>query len=402
MSRRLILSAAPAILSGAPRTWSEVEKLLASGNVKGKLAKADLPTPALIVDLDMLESNITKMASYLKAQGRAFRPHAKTHKCAEIAHRCLKAGAVGACAAKIGEAEVLSDKGVGGLLLTTAMVGQHRIERAVRLATKRPDTIFVVDNAQNASDMNVAARVAGKKLRVAVDLNVSNRTGITPGEPAVGLVEHITKLANLQFAGIQSYAGSTAHIHGFEARKKGSEEAMGRAVETRRMLEKKGIACTWLSGGSTGTYNIDSHIDGVTEIQPGSFLFMDIEYNRIGGKDTGEIYKDFQNSLKVLATVYSKPTDDFVIVDAGLKAFATDKPFTPEARELPGVKYTFSGDEHGKLDLRTAAKPVNLGDRVELVVPHCDPNVNLYDKMIAVRGEQVEAIWTIDARGKLQ
>lgn len=402
MSRRLILTAAPAILTGAPRTWSEVEKLLASGNVKGKLAKADLPTPALLVDLDMLESNITKMTTYLKAQGRAFRPHAKTHKCAEIAHRCLKAGAVGACAAKIGEAEVLSDKGVGGLLLTTAMVGQHRIERAVRLAGKRPDTIFVVDNAQNANDMNAAAKAAGRKLRVAVDLNVSNRTGITPGEPAVGLVEHMTKLSNLQFAGIQSYAGFAAHINGFEARKKGSEEAMGRAVETRRMLEKKGIACNWLSGGSTGTYNIDSHIDGVTEIQPGSFLFMDIEYNRIGGKDTGEIYKDFQNSLKVLATVYSKPTDDFVIVDAGLKAFATDKPFTPEARDLPGVKYTFSGDEHGKLDLRASAKPVNLGDRVELVVPHCDPNVNLYDKMIAVRGEQVEAIWTIDARGKLQ
>jgi len=402
MSRRLILSAAPAILTGAPRTWSEVEKLLASGNVKGKLAKADLPTPALIVDLDMLESNLTKMASYLKAQGRAFRPHAKSHKCAEIAHRCLKAGAVGACAAKIGEAEVLSDKGVGGLLLTTAMVGKHRIERAVRLASKRPDTIFSVDNVQNASDLNDAARVAGKKLRVAVDLNVSNRTGITPGEPAVGLVEQMTKLSNLQFAGIQSYAGFAAHIHGFEARKKGSEEAMGRAVETRRMLEKKGIACNWLSGGSTGTYNIDSHIDGVTEIQPGSFLFMDIEYNRIGGKDTGEVYKDFQNSLKVLATVYSKPTDEFVIIDAGLKAFATDKPFAPEARDLPGVKYGYAGDEHGKLDLRSATKAVNLGDRVELVVPHCDPNVNLYDKMIAVRGEQVEAIWTIDARGKLQ
>jgi len=402
VSRRLILAGAPAILTGAPRTWQEVEKILASGNVKGKLAKEDLPTPALIVDLDGLESNIAKMSGYLKAQGRGFRPHAKTHKCAEIARRCIAAGAVGACAAKIGEAEVLAARGIRGLLLTTAMVGKYRIERAVRLSTKQPDTIFSVDNAQNVTDLNDAAKAAGRKVKVAVDLAVSGRTGITPGEAAVGLVEHMVKQSNLEFQGIQAYAGHCAHIIGFANRKKGSEEAMGRAVETRRMLEKKGIACNWLSGGSTGTYNIDSHIDGITEIQPGSFLFMDIDYNRIGGKDTGEVYSDFKNSLTVLATAYSKPTDEFVVLDAGLKAFSTDKRFPPEARELPGTIYSFGGDEHGKLDLKNAAKKVNLGDRVELVIPHCDPSVNLYDKMIAVRGQQVEAIWAVDARGKLQ
>jgi len=402
VTRRILLSTAPAVLAGAPRTWAEVEKILASGNVKGKLLKEDLPTPSLVVDLDALESNISTMTGYLKQQGRAFRPHAKTHKCAEIAHRCLKAGAVGACAAKIGEAEVLADRGVGGLLLTTAMVGRYRIERAVRLAARKPDTIFVVDNAQNTTDLNEAARAAGKKINVAVDLAVAGRTGITPGEPAAGLVEHIVKQPNLKFKGIQAYAGHCAHILGFENRKKGSEEAMGKAVETRRILEKKGIECSWLSGGSTGTYNIDSHIDGITEIQPGSFLFMDIDYNRIGSKDGGEFYGDFKNSLTVLATAYSKPSDDFVILDAGLKAFSTDKPFPPEARALKGTKFSFGGDEHGKLDLRGAAKKVNLGDRVELVIPHCDPSVNLYDKMIAVRGQQVEAIWAVDARGKVQ
>lgn len=402
VTRRLVLAAAPAVLTGASRPWSEVEKILASGNVKGKLSKEDLPTPSLVVDLDGLESNIARMASYLKAQGRGFRPHAKTHKCAEIARRCMAAGAVGACAAKIGEAEVLAARGIKGLLLTTAMVGKYRIERAVRLSAKQPDTIFSVDNAQNVSDLNEAARVTGRRVRVAVDLAVSGRTGITPGAPAVGLVEHIVKQSNLDFQGIQAYAGHCAHIVGFENRKKGSEEAMGRAVETRRMLERKGIACGWLSGGSTGTYNIDSHIDGVTEIQPGSFLFMDIDYNRIGGKETGAVYSDFKNTLTVLATAYSKPSDDFVILDAGLKAFATDRPFPPEARGVAGSKYTFSGDEHGKLDLREVAAKVNLGDRVELVIPHCDPSVNLYDKLIVVRGEQVEAIWTVDGRGKGQ
>jgi D-serine deaminase-like pyridoxal phosphate-dependent protein len=401
LSRRLILAGAPAILMGAPRSWSEVEKILASGNVKGRLSKDELPTPSLIVDLDALESNIAKMAGYLKAQGRGFRPHAKTHKCVEIARRCIQAGAVGACAAKMGEAEVLAAKGIGGLLLTTAMVGKYRIERAIRLATKQPDTILIVDNAQNTTDFNDAAKAANRKLNIAIDLAVSSRTGITPGEPAVALAEHIVKQSHLRFAGLQSYAGHCAHIMGFENRKKGSEEAMGKAVETRRMLEKKGIACNWLSGGSTGTYNIDSHIDGVTEIQPGSFLFMDVDYNRIGGKDTGAVYRDFKNSLTVLSTVYSKPSDDFCILDAGLKAFSTDKPFPPEAVNLEGVKFSFAGDEHGKLDLRSAAKTVNLGDRVELIIPHCDPSVNLYDKMIAVRGQQVEAVWPVDARGRL-
>lgn len=369
---------------------------------KINLTRPELPTPALLLDLDAFNANVEKMAAHLKKQGRAFRPHGKTHKCTEIARRLIRAGAVGACAAKISEAEVLADGGVTGLLLTSAMIGRNRIERAIRLAKRRPDTIFSVDDARNARDLSDAAGAARLKLNLAIDLLVGNRTGIEPGEPAAELARQIAKLPNVKLAGLQAYSGNSSHVTGFEARKRFSQQAMARAVETRSLIEKSGIACPWLSGGSTGTYNIDSEIDGVTEIQPGSFMFMDVDYNRIGGVD-GPVYRDFRNSLTVLSTVISKPSKEAAIVDAGLKAFSTDKPFPPEARALAGVTYAWAGDEHGKL---TAANkgpvPVELGDRIEFIIPHCDPTVNLYDSIFVMKGDAVEAVWPITARGKSQ
>jgi D-serine deaminase-like pyridoxal phosphate-dependent protein len=190
-------------------------------------------------------------------------------------------------------------------------------------------------------------------------------------------------------------------VVGFDARRKHSIESMQRAVETRRLFESKGIACPLLTGGSTGTYNIDSEIEGITELQPGSFIFMDLDYNRIGGQD-GPVYRDFQNALTVLTTVISKPAPEFAIVDGGFKAFSTDRPFTPECKTIPGATYGWAGDEHGKINLAQAAGGVNVGDRLEFVIPHCDPSVNLYDRLFCLRGDSVEAAWRIAARGMSQ
>lgn len=404
LGRRTLLGVGLAtVMHGKTRPWREIEGMLRTGVVPGKLHKDELPTPALCVDLDGLEANIAKMAAHAKAAGKALRPHGKTHKCSTIARLTIKAGAVGACAAKIGEAEVFAAKGIRGLLLTSSLVGAHRIERALALAKLAPDTIFCVDNAAVAQQMDDAAGAARRKLRVALDLNVGRRSGCSP-EMAVGLAEQVSASRNLVLQGIQAYAGHASHVIGFAARKAASQEAMGLAVAARERIQAKGIACNWLSGGSTGTYNIDSENPGITELQPGSYMFMDVDYNRIGGQE-GAVYEDFRNALTVVSTVYSKPSDTKVILDAGLKSFATDRKFGPEVvgvnnRELRNVPYAFSGDEHGALDLTGLSTAINLGDRVELVIPHCDPTVNLYDRIFATRGGYVEAVWQVDARGR--
>lgn len=395
------MTAAPAVMMGATRSWSEVDRILSSGNIKGKLSKDEVPTPALLLDLDLFESNAARMSAHAKSTGRALRPHAKTHKSADIAKYLIQQGAVGACAAKISEAEALANEGVTGFLITGAMVGQWRIERAIALSRKRPETIYIVDNAQNAKDLNEAALAGKIKLNIAIDLLVGRRNGIQPGAPAIALAETVTQLPGLRLAGLQAYSGHSSHVKGFEARKKMSQEMMGMAVDTRRALEQKGIPCPWLSGGSTGTYNIDSQIEGVTELQPGSYLFMDQGYNSIGGSDGNEKYSDFANSLTVVTSVYSKPSDDTAIVDGGLKTFATDSGGVPQSISHPQVTYAWGGDEHGRLDLTRAQKAVNLGDRVEFLVPHCDPTVNLHNRIVCHRKGQVEAVWKVTARGML-
>lgn len=362
--------------------------------------RGDVPTPALLLDLDAFEDNIAKMASHLKARGKAFRPHGKTHKCPEVARALIQAGAIGCCAARLSEAEVFADSDIPGLLITTAVIGRDKIGRAVALAAKAPDTIFVVDDPQNVRDINDAAGTRdGEGINLAVDL-FFGRTGIEPGPPALELAQLIDSLAHVRFVGLQSYDGQAAHTTPFEARSARTSSTMSKAVETRALIERAGIACRLVTGGSTGTYRFDSENPGMTELQPGSFVFMDMEYGQIGGPD-GPEYRDFRNSLTVVTTVVSRPAG-FAIVDGGYKAFATDRPFTPRPVGIAGATYGWAGDEHGRLDLSQAARDLKVGDRVEFVPPHIDPTVNLYDSIHALRGDRVEAVWPIAARGKSQ
>ena len=361
--------------------------------------RGDVPTPALLLDLDAFEDNIAKMAAHLKARGKAFRPHGKTHKCPEVARALLRAGAIGCCAARLSEAEVFADFGIPGLLITTAVIGKDKIARAIALANRAPDTMFVVDDPQNVRDLNDAAGKRATPVKLLIDL-FFGRTGIAPGQPAVELAQLIESLPNVTFAGLQSYDGAAAHTTPFDARSARTASTMAKAVETKAMLERAGIACPLVTGGSTGTYRFDSENPGMTELQPGSFVFMDMEYGTIGGPD-GPEYRDFRNSLTVVTTVVSRPAH-LAIVDGGYKAFSTDRPFTPRPVGLHGVAYAWAGDEHGRLDLTNAAHDLKVGDRVEFIPPHIDPTVNLYDSIYALRGDRVEAIWPIAARGKSQ
>jgi D-serine deaminase-like pyridoxal phosphate-dependent protein len=362
-------------------------------------SRGDIPTPALLLDLDAFEDNINKMASHVKSRGKAFRPHGKTHKCPEVAKALIKAGAIGCCAARLSEAEVFAGSGIPGLLITTAVIGQHKIARAVALANKSPDTIFVVDDRQNVRDINDAAGKRSQPVNLAVDL-FFGRTGIAPGQPALELAQLIDSLPNVTFVGLQSYDGAAAHTTPFDARSARTKMTMAKAVETRSMIERSGIACPLVTGGSTGTYRFDAENPGITELQPGSFVFMDMEYGTIGGPDGSE-YRDFKNALTVVTTVVSRPPG-MAIVDGGYKAFSTDRPFTPKAVGIEGVVYGWAGDEHGRLDVSNASRDLKLGDRVEFIPPHIDPTVNLYDSIHALRGDRVEAVWPIAARGKSQ
>jgi D-serine deaminase-like pyridoxal phosphate-dependent protein len=362
-------------------------------------ARHDIPTPALLLDLDRFESNVSRMASYLRARGKAFRPHGKTHKCPEIARRMVAAGAVGSCTARLSEAEVFAAHGIRGLLVTTAVIGAAKIERAVALASAAPDTIFVVESDRHVHDLAAAAEQHGVEFNLAVDLYFG-RTGVSPGAPALDLARAVTRQRHVRFAGLQAYDGAAAHTTPFDARRARTTGNMKQAVETCRLIEREGIPCPLVSGGSTGTYAIDADLDGITEIQPGSFAFMDREYASIGGPDTTE-YADFEQSLTVVATVISR-RPGVAIVDAGYKAFATDRPFGPLPLALPGVTYAWAGDEHGRLDLSQSDCDLNVGDRVEFVPPHCDPTVNLYDVIHALRGDVVEGVWPVAARGKSQ
>ena len=242
----------------------------------------DLPTPCLVVELDRFEANLEKMSRFARERGIALRPHSKTHKCVNIAKRQLQAGAIGVCAATIAEAEVLIRGGLRGVLITGEMVGEPKIARSMRIVAQAPSTMAVVDHVSNVADLQRAASGAGIQVRLLIDLDIGqNRTGAQPGEPALQLAESIARSKNLELKGICAYAGHAAHVVGFEKRREASRTALGHAFATRDLLVQHGHAIDIMSGASTGTYNIDADVKGMTEMQSGSYVFMDVEYRRI-------------------------------------------------------------------------------------------------------------------------
>jgi len=360
--------------------------------------KDDLPTPALLVDLDSFEANLKTMADHCRQSGCGFRPHAKTHKCVEIGKRQVASGAVGVSTATVAEAEAMVAGGIRGVLLTSPIVDRGKIARMVNLVRNGGEVMLAVGHPREAESLALAAELTRVTVDVLVDVDVGDRrSGALPGEPARDLAVQMAKRGRLRVRGVQAYSGASSHTVGFEKRQEVSRAAMTKAVETRDLLTKAGLDAPIVSGGSTGTYNIDSAIPGVSELQVGSYVFMDVDYRRIGGK-RGAVYTDFRPSLTVLTTVVNATHPDRVSLDAGTKAFATDVPYKPESIDRHGLVYARAGDEFGSLTAEGGGKLPRLGDRLEFIVPHCDPTVNLYDRIYAVRGDRVEAVWPVAAR----
>jgi D-serine deaminase-like pyridoxal phosphate-dependent protein len=365
------------------------------------VSKWDLDTPALCVDLTALEKNLATMQARLRALNVASRPHAKTHKCPAIAKLQLAGGSIGICAAKLSEAEVFSANGVGPILMTTANVSAAKIRRAMALRKSNPQFVQAVDYAPNARDLNDAAREAGIVADVVVDVAIGTRSGVPPGDQAIALAQLVDTLPHLKLRGLISYDGGAQHIKGFKARLDQTLSRFAPSLETFESFKRSGLSTEIFSGGGTGTYNILPRAGGITDVQVGSYIFMDCQYIEIGGERNEQVYDDFQPSLTVVTTVLNAYFPKSLTTDAGAKALTLNRPgpWVVGEREF---SYNAGSDEFGVIRYETAQRSYAVGDKLELIVPHCDPVVNEYDQLYAIRNDRVEAVWPIAARGKSQ
>lgn len=368
-------------------------------------SRARVATPALVLDLDAFEANLARMAALASAAGVGLRPHAKTHKSASVARRQMAAGALGLCCAKLGEAEALVEAApeLSGLLLTSPVVTEGSIARLVALAGRSPGLMAVVDNPLAVAALGAAAVAAGIRLSLLVDLDMGlRRTGVADRQGALALARQVAEHPGLAFAGVQAYAGHLQHITEHDSRRSLSLAALDEVHGTVAALGEAGLAPGIVTGSGTGTFAIDLEAGVFTELQCGSYLFMDVEYDAVGQVGGGP--QAFAPALFVEATVISANAPHFVTVDAGLKAFATEGPKPLVLAGAPAeAQYFFMGDEHGAVTaaLDDPARPP-LAGRLVLQVPHCDPTVNLYDRYHVVRGDTLVDIWPIEARGRSQ
>jgi len=354
-------------------------------------------TPALLIDLDAFDRNVARLAHALEGTAVRPRPHAKSHKCPVIALRQMAAGAVGVCCQKVGEAEAMVYGGVPNVLVSNQIVGRSKIARLAALA-KQAWVAVCADHPANVTDLNDAALAYRVRLPVLVEINVGmDRCGVEPGEPALALAKQIAASPGLRFAGLQAYHGSAQHVREFAKRKDAADTGIEKTRRTVELLARHGLSCELVTGAGTGSYRFEAGSGVFTELQAGSYIFMDADYAKNLAPD-GSTTTDFEHSLFVWATVMSRPTKERAVLDAGLKALSVDAGL-PWVAGMPDVEYVRAADEHGKLTLHDPARSLDLGIKLRLIPGHCDPTANLYDWYVGYRNDRVEAIWPIAARG---
>ena len=373
------------------------------GTVPNDIGKSkwDLDSPALCVDLDKMEQNIKVMQSRLQGTGVATRPHAKTHKCPAIAKMQIDAGAIGICTAKLSESQIMLDNGIRNVLMTGVNVTTPKIKQAMELRKKYSGFVQAVDNSQNAKDLQDAAKAAGVVADVVVDIDIIKRSGVLAGDPALALAQMIDKMPNLKFRGILAYDGGVQHVKGYQARKDQAMKNFEPIVMTYEKMKASGLNLEIFSGGGTGTYDIMKGVKGFTDVQVGSYVFMDCQYIIIGGAKNETVYDDFAPSLTIMTTVINNNYPGRLITDSGTKALSLNKPNAMVIGE-PTFDYVAGSDEYGTITFTSSSKTYKVGDKLEVIIPHCDPVVNLYDFMYGIRKDKVESILPILARGKSQ
>lgn len=357
------------------------------------IGKQDIDTPALVIELPAMEQNIAKMADFARSQGISLRPYIKTHKSTILARKQMAAGAIGIGCATIEEAEVMAAAGISDILIGNQVVGSVKMARLTRLA-QDTGIIVAVDDYQNVNELSAAAQAAAVRVRVLVEVDVgAHRCGVQPGDDALRLARHVDTAASLEFCGFMGYESHLQLIAEPDERAAQVEKEVGLLVNTAKMAKSAGMRVEIVSAAGTLTYKETGKLPGITEIQPGTYIFMDSRYY---ARQT-----DFRCALTVLATVISHPVDNYLVVDAGSKALSQDGGM-PEVKDLPGAKLMRMWEEHGKIELAEPVPGLKVGDKIEIFPSHVCTTVNLYGKFFAVRNDRVEATWEILTRGKLR
>lgn len=355
----------------------------------------ELDTPALCIDLDVLESNMRRMMEICRRHGVAWRPHSKAHKSPEIARRQLAAGAIGVTCAKLGEAEVMAGGGIGGILLANMVVSRWKMQRLTELL-KRADPILTVDHEDQLGPLNEAALQAGARLKVIVEVDIGlHRCGTLPGGPTLALARRIVALPGLELAGIMGYEGHLLLVENAEDKERQIREAIGQLVETRDALVAARLPCGMVSAGGTGSFATTVACPGVTEVQAGGLIFMDAFYR------TRCQVSEFDYALKLVTTVVSRPAPERAIIDAGRKSHNADiaAPFIPGRED---IQYVRLSAEHGQLELAPSAQDIRVGDRLVFVPGYSDFTNVLHDEFYVFRGGRLEGIWPLAGRGKIR
>jgi D-serine deaminase-like pyridoxal phosphate-dependent protein len=380
--------------NGTAFPYEEFEARIARRDFRD-ITKDVLPTPSMIVDLDLFQRNVKQMADQAKSTGVQLRPHVKVHKSVDVARRQVAQGAIGLTCATIAEAELFSGAGIKNVLWTKQPASVNNIQRAVALSKKDPTFMFVVDDPQVLDWVEQAAAARNARLRIAVSVYAGmDRQGIENGAPAVDLAQRVTASKRAQFEGFMAYSGAASHTKTWAARKKRSYDDLAGVRETMALARHAGLRVNIVSGGSTGTYNMD-HEHGLTELEAGSYVFMDTGYLAVGGKDDDKVYNDFKGALTVLATVDSKRHPSLVTTDYGNKAI--NRP-TDQVKGMPWLQVGTQGAEYGSLRWTDADKDVKLGDRVEIYCTNLDMSTNAFDRYYVVKGEQIVDVWPIMGR----
>lgn len=361
---------------------------------------ADIQTPALVLDLDALERNIKKMGDYAKAHGMRHRTHGKMHKSVDVQNLQQELGdACGVCCQKVSEAEVFARGGITDILVSNQVRDPAKIDRLARLPGLGARTIVCVDDIANVAELSAAAQEHGSQIECLVEIDCgAGRCGVTTTDDVLEIAKAIDAAPGLKFSGLQAYQGAMQHLDGYDDRKAKIDVAVAMVREAVDTLKVEGLDCDIVGGGGTGSYYFESNSGVYNELQCGSYAFMDADYGRILDKDGNRIDRgEWENAFFILTSVMSHAKPDKAIVDAGLKAQSVDSGL-PVIFGRDDVEYIKCSDEHGVV--ADPAGALRINEKLRLVPGHCDPTANVHDWYVGVRGDTVECVWPVSARGR--